>query len=187
GSKEWTRQRKDNHKEVERRRHGNINEGINELGRIVPSGSVEKAKGAILSRAIQYIRHLKEKEVRNMEKWTLEKLLVDQVMGDLQVQLDKISRMWEEERAQRQRTEQELEALRGGKASASGTVVGSSPVLRAGRRATARGRGRGDFFLSRLVFFSLLFLYDQRVYFASMSNVPIQVPGGVPSFCDQRV
>ncbi|KAJ7797300.1 hypothetical protein B0H14DRAFT_2912019, partial [Mycena olivaceomarginata] len=45
---------------------------------------------------------------------------VDQVMGGLQVQLDEICRMWEEERAQRQRTEQELEALRGGKASASG-------------------------------------------------------------------
>ncbi|KAJ7858630.1 hypothetical protein B0H14DRAFT_3108022 [Mycena olivaceomarginata] len=112
GSEEWTRQRKDNHKEVERRRRGNINEGINELGRIVPSGSGEKAKGAILSRAVQYIHHLKENEARNIEKWTLEKLLMDQAMGDLQ--------MWEEERAQRQRAEQELEALRGGKAPASG-------------------------------------------------------------------
>jgi bHLH factor len=98
GSKEWTRQRKDNHvffltfflvllvkryvaltsffpqKEVERRRRGNINEGINELGRIVPSDSGEKAKGAILSRTVQYIHHLKEKEVRNTEKRTLEKL-----------------------------------------------------------------------------------------------------------------
>ncbi|KAJ7353183.1 hypothetical protein DFH08DRAFT_856130 [Mycena albidolilacea] len=119
GSEEWTRQRKDNHKEVERRRRGNINEGINELGRIVPSGSGEKAKGAILSRAVQYIHHLKENEARNIEKWTLEKLLMDQAMGDLQVQLDEIRRMWEEERAQRQRAEQELEALRGGKAPAS--------------------------------------------------------------------
>jgi Helix-loop-helix DNA-binding domain len=31
-------------KEVERRRRGNINEGINELARIVPNGSGEKAK-----------------------------------------------------------------------------------------------------------------------------------------------
>ena len=85
GSDEWSRQRKDNHvriyflnlflkmltagqKEVERRRRGNINEGINELGRIVPSGSGEKAKGAILSRAVQYIHHLKENEARNIEK-----------------------------------------------------------------------------------------------------------------------
>lgn len=112
GSDEWSRQRKDNHKEVERRRRGNINEGINELGRIVPSGSGEKAKGAILSRAVQYIHHLKENEARNIEKWTLEKLLMDQAMGDLQAQLEEIKRLWEEERMARGRLEAEIEALR---------------------------------------------------------------------------
>jgi len=112
GNDEWTRQRKDNHKEVERRRRGNINEGINELGRIVPNGSGEKAKGAILSRAVQYIHHLKENEARNIEKWTLEKLLMDQAMGDLQGQLDEVRRLWEEERLARQRAEGELEVLR---------------------------------------------------------------------------
>lgn len=111
---EWARQRKDNHKEVERRRRGNINEGINELGRIVPNGSGEKAKGAILSRAVQYIHHLKENEARNIEKWTLEKLLMDQAMGDLQTQLEEMRRLWEEERDIRQRIEGELDALRGG-------------------------------------------------------------------------
>jgi bHLH factor len=116
GSDEWTRQRKDNHKEVERRRRGNINEGINELGRIVPNGSGEKSKGAILSRAVQYIHHLKENEARNIEKWTLEKLLMDQAMGDLQAQLEEMRRLWEEERGARQRAETELEALRGAKA-----------------------------------------------------------------------
>lgn len=113
GSDEWTRQRKDNHKEVERRRRGNINEGINELGRIVPNGTGEKAKGAILARAVQYIHHLKENEARNIEKWTLEKLLMDQAMGDLQAQLEDIKRVWEEERAARTRLERELELLRG--------------------------------------------------------------------------
>lgn len=134
GSDEWSRQRKDNHvclslrdyfhfhfltiffsrmqKEVERRRRGNINEGINELGRIVPSGSGEKAKGAILSRAVQYIHHLKENEARNIEKWTLEKLLMDQAMGDLQAQLEEIKRLWEEERMERTRLEAELNVLR---------------------------------------------------------------------------
>jgi len=112
GSEEWTRQRKDNHKEVERRRRGNINEGINELGRIVPNGSGEKAKGAILSRAVQYIHHLKDNEARNIEKWTLEKLLMDQAMGDLQAQLEEMRRAWEEERLGRQRLESELDALR---------------------------------------------------------------------------
>ncbi|KAJ7630065.1 hypothetical protein DFH06DRAFT_705544 [Mycena polygramma] len=127
GSDEWSRQRKDNHKEVERRRRGNINEGINELGRIVPNGSGEKAKGAILSRAVQYIHHLKENEARNIEKWTLEKLLMDQAMGDLQVQLDEIRRMWEDERLNRQRAEQELEALRGSTAAAAGGEKRGSP------------------------------------------------------------
>lgn len=101
-------------KEVERRRRGNINEGINELGRIVPNGSGEKAKGAILSRAVQYIHHLKENEARNIEKWTLEKLLMDQAMGDLQAQLEEMRRLWEDERVARQRLETEIAALKTG-------------------------------------------------------------------------
>ncbi|KAG6841793.1 hypothetical protein C0991_006677 [Blastosporella zonata] len=112
GSDEWSRQRKDNHKEVERRRRGNINDGINELGRIVPNGSGEKAKGAILSRAVQYIHHLKENEARNIEKWTLEKLLMDQAMGDLQTQLEEMKKMWEDERNGRMRAEVDRDALR---------------------------------------------------------------------------
>ncbi|KAI0049029.1 hypothetical protein FA95DRAFT_1489956 [Auriscalpium vulgare] len=133
GSDEWARQRKDNHKEVERRRRGNINEGINELGRIVPNGSGEKAKGAILSRAVQYIHHLKENEARNIEKWTLEKLLMDQAMGDLQAQLEEMRRLWEEERAGRQRAEAELETLRGG-AAGEGAKEG-------GEKKDAEGEG----------------------------------------------
>jgi len=78
----------------------------------VPNGTGEKAKGAILSRAVQYIHHLKENEARNIEKWTLEKLLMDQAMGDLQAQLEEIKRMWEEERRGRERAETELAVLR---------------------------------------------------------------------------
>ncbi|KAJ7933519.1 hypothetical protein B0H13DRAFT_1592304 [Mycena leptocephala] len=59
-SDEWSRQRKDNYKEAERRRRGNINEGISELGHIVPNASSGEAKSAILSRAVYYIHHLKE-------------------------------------------------------------------------------------------------------------------------------
>ncbi|KAH9931632.1 uncharacterized protein BXZ73DRAFT_77656 [Epithele typhae] len=123
---EWARIRKDNHKEVERRRRGNINEGINELGRIVPNGSGEKAKGAILSRAVQYIHHLKENEARNIEKWTLEKLLMDQAMGDLQTQLEEMRRMWEEERNLRTRLEAELELLRSHKAGPGAAATSST-------------------------------------------------------------
>ncbi|KAJ7926376.1 hypothetical protein B0H13DRAFT_1599646 [Mycena leptocephala] len=81
------------------------------------SGSGEEAKGVILSHAVQYIPHLKENEARNIEKWTLEKLLMDHALGDLQTQLDEIRRMWEREHMQRQRAEQDLEALRGNKAA----------------------------------------------------------------------
>ncbi|KAF8889108.1 hypothetical protein BD779DRAFT_1623361 [Infundibulicybe gibba] len=138
GSDEWSRQRKDNHKEVERRRRGNINEGINELGRIVPNGSGEKAKGAILSRAVQYIHHLKENEARNIEKWTLEKLLMDQAMGDLQSQLDEFKRLWDEERMSRQRAESELEILKGGMQGVAGNN-GSSNNGPAANRANSTG------------------------------------------------
>ena len=98
---------------MERRRRGNINEGINELARIVPNGTGEKAKGAILSRSVQYIHHLKENEARNIEKWTLEKLLMDQAMGDLQSQLEEVKRLWDEERTKRETLEKELELLKG--------------------------------------------------------------------------
>ena len=85
----------------------------------MPNGSGEKAKGAILSRAVQYIHHLKENEARNIEKWTLEKLLMDQAMGDLQAQLEEMRRLWEEERAARTRAESELDVLRGLKSSSA--------------------------------------------------------------------
>jgi transcriptional regulator CBF1 len=62
---------------------------------------------------VQYIHHLKENEARNIEKWTLEKLLMDQAMGDLQAQLEEVKRLWDEERTGRQRLESELEHLRG--------------------------------------------------------------------------
>lgn len=72
---------------------------------------------------MQYIHHLKENEARNIEKWTLEKLLMDQAMGDLQAQLEEMRRLWEEERAARQRAENELQVLRG---VPQNTVVSSS-------------------------------------------------------------
>ena len=116
GSEEWHRRKKESHvrllitasiqtlskcnviqKEVERRRRGNINEGIDALARIVPNGTGEKAKGAILSRSVQYIHHLKENEARNIEKWTLEKLLMDQAMGDLQGQIDEMKKLLDKE------------------------------------------------------------------------------------------
>lgn len=76
GSEEWLRQRRENHKEVERRRRETINDGINDLAKLIPDG--EKNKGRVLQRAVQYIHHLKQQDAANMEKWTLEKLLCEQ-------------------------------------------------------------------------------------------------------------
>jgi bHLH factor len=45
-------------------------------------------KGAIIHAAARYIQDLKHNEASNIEKWTLEKLLMDQAMGDLTAQLD---------------------------------------------------------------------------------------------------
>lgn len=87
GSEEWHKVRRDNHKEVERRRRETINEGINELAKIVPG--CEKNKGSILARAVQFITQLKENEAQNIEKWTLEKLLTEQAITELSASCDK--------------------------------------------------------------------------------------------------
>ncbi|KAF2722132.1 hypothetical protein K431DRAFT_284333 [Polychaeton citri CBS 116435] len=98
GSEEWHKVRRDNHKEVERRRRETINEGINELAKIVPG--CEKNKGSILARAVQFITQLKENETQNIEKWTLEKLLTEQAIAELSSSCDKLkaecSRAWSE-------------------------------------------------------------------------------------------
>lgn len=88
GSEEWHKMRKDNHKEVERRRRETINEGINELAKIVPG--CEKNKGSILQRAVNFIQLLKENEQQNLEKWTLEKLLTEQAITELSTSNDKL-------------------------------------------------------------------------------------------------
>ncbi|KAJ1981276.1 basic helix-loop-helix protein [Dimargaris xerosporica] len=86
GSEEWHRLRRENHKEVERRRRETINEGINELMLLLPSPP--KNKGKIVHQAALYIRQLKENEATNVEKWTLEKLLTEQAINELSAQVD---------------------------------------------------------------------------------------------------
>ena len=107
GSEEWSRQRRENHKEVERRRRETINEGINELQKIVPG--CEKNKGSILARSVQYIQQLKENEVSNIEKWTLEKLLTDQAINELSQQVEML-------KADNERLRAENDRLRSGPA-----------------------------------------------------------------------
>ena len=89
------------HDSVERRRRETINEGINELAKIVPG--CEKNKGSILQRAVQYIGQLKDAETTNLEKWTLEKLLLDQAINELSQTCDRLKtdyqKAWEEKEA----------------------------------------------------------------------------------------
>ncbi|KNE67348.1 hypothetical protein AMAG_11815 [Allomyces macrogynus ATCC 38327] len=73
---EWVKQRRDSHKEVERRRHEVIKTGIAELAKIMPNCS-DRNKGGILHCAVQYIQQLKEAEQRNAERWTFDKMLGD--------------------------------------------------------------------------------------------------------------
>ncbi|KAK5367221.1 basic helix-loop-helix protein [Exophiala xenobiotica] len=71
GSAEWHQNRKDNHKEVERRRREVINEGIENIAKIVPCS--EKNKGAILQRTHQYILEMQaEKAQFQTERATFE-------------------------------------------------------------------------------------------------------------------
>lgn len=78
---EWKKQRKDSHKEVERRRRENINTAINVLSDLLPVR--ESSKAAILARAAEYIQKLKETDEANIEKWTLQKLLSEQNASQL--------------------------------------------------------------------------------------------------------
>lgn len=93
--------RKDNHKEVERRRRETINEGINELAKIVPG--CEKNKGSILARAVQYIQKLQDDAGENIDKWTFEKLVTEQALADLS---EKLSRAWREKEAWKKAAEE---------------------------------------------------------------------------------
>ncbi|KAI9492417.1 hypothetical protein BDB00DRAFT_828923 [Zychaea mexicana] len=86
GSEEWHRLRRENHKQVERRRRETINEGINEIAKMIPGN--EKNKGQILHRAAEHIQTLKDQHAAALEKWTLEKLLTDQAMDEMSRQVD---------------------------------------------------------------------------------------------------
>ncbi|KAL8667624.1 MAG: hypothetical protein Q9202_000479 [Teloschistes flavicans] len=98
GTDEWHKVRRDNHKEVERRRRETINEGINEIAKIVPG--CEKNKGSILQRAVEYITQLKNNEDRNSEKRTQEKMLTEGIVQELSTSVDSLKN--ELERARRE-------------------------------------------------------------------------------------
>lgn len=76
GTEAYTRMRKINHKEVERKRRQTINEGLDELAKQIagPHAQAEKNKGAVLQKAVNYIIELKRNENINIEKYTMDKL-----------------------------------------------------------------------------------------------------------------
>ncbi|RSH90954.1 hypothetical protein EHS25_010130 [Saitozyma podzolica] len=61
------RLKKDSHKEVERRRRENINDGIMEIARHVPGGSDKMGKGTLLRRAAEYLSEVTIK-VENVDR-----------------------------------------------------------------------------------------------------------------------
>ncbi|KAH9821231.1 hypothetical protein DFH28DRAFT_1092889 [Melampsora americana] len=89
-SDQWKQHRKNNHKEVERRRRETINEGITELKKIVPGS--EKNKGEILKQAVRYIQRLKSMEIEDQEKWRLERMRMEGRMKDQSEEIERLSR-----------------------------------------------------------------------------------------------
>lgn len=94
GSQEWHQLRKDNHKEVERRRREVINEGIENLAKLIPSP--DKNKGAILTGAIRYIQELQAK----IEAFDNERRIFDLTQQELtkrnEALRDSAQRSWQE-------------------------------------------------------------------------------------------
>ncbi|KAF9103431.1 basic helix-loop-helix protein [Mortierella sp. GBA35] len=118
GSPEWHKIRRDNHKEVERRRRENINEGINDLAKVVPN--CEKNKGAILREAVKYIKSVLAENERltgelavattakyDVEKFLLEKSVAEATVHSLNAQHEQMKREYEELR-------QKMDELEGG-------------------------------------------------------------------------
>lgn len=81
---------------VERRRRETINEGINELAKIVPG--CEKNKGSILQRAVTYIMQLKTNKEKQVENYTLEKVVMEQAIAEVSQRNDEfkseVERLW---------------------------------------------------------------------------------------------
>ncbi|KAK2875662.1 hypothetical protein FQN49_001520 [Arthroderma sp. PD_2] len=88
GSVDRHQVRKNNHKEVERRRRETINEGINEIAKMVPG--CEKAKGSILQRAIQYIAKLQEDSKEMAARFDTTNMTTNQAITEISTQNAKL-------------------------------------------------------------------------------------------------
>lgn len=118
GSEEWHKLRRDNHKEVERRRRETINQGITELATMI--ACTEKNKGQILKEAVKYIQGVQlaqaklteevnaasalKIELTNLE---LEKRLSEGTYESLSMDHAQLKRDYEELLKQKQQHDQE--------------------------------------------------------------------------------
>ena len=73
---------------MERRRRETINEGINQISKIVPN--CEKNKGSVLQRAVAYISELVEGQKTSQAKWEFEKMALDQAVRELDSRYSKM-------------------------------------------------------------------------------------------------
>jgi hypothetical protein len=86
GSERWKELKRASHSQVERRRRDNITDCINELAKLVPTE--RRQKEATLRAAVDFIKGAKEQHEVNVRKWTLDKLVSDQTIRQLEEQLE---------------------------------------------------------------------------------------------------
>lgn len=75
-------------KNVEKKRRETINDGIKRLSNLVPGADKNKSK--IINQAAEYIAALKDNEASNIEKWTLDKLMTEKTIRDLQAENERM-------------------------------------------------------------------------------------------------
>ena len=92
---------------MERRRRETINEGINEIAKIVPN--CEKNKGSILQSAVTYIIQLKSAHDAKLENHTMEKVVLEQAVSSLSSSNEalkkEIQKAWQENETLKRRIE----------------------------------------------------------------------------------
>ena len=105
---------------VERRRRETINEGINELAKIVPG--CEKNKGSILARAVTYINDLKKREEGTSSNRTLEMSVLEQAVSELSTRNEQLQHDLKEWQDDNERLQKENESLKEKIRQLGGTV-----------------------------------------------------------------
>ncbi|BGP35052.1 hypothetical protein JCM10296v2_006882 [Rhodotorula toruloides] len=157
---DWERSRKDNHKEVERKRRETINQGITNLAALLPSELLTQSpspadsttsslkpsskppkettnKSTILSLTQSYILQLKASEQRLIEKWTLEKLLMEQRVREVEGERDG----W---RNRAELAEAEVKRLTGETSGEGAEGAREKKRARVEHAETAQGKAQGN-------------------------------------------